>query len=91
MAATGSTGAHTVHAQPLSLQVSGTALVSRSGAGECVCPACATAADLEQHRDATAGAWSVRRGVLNFAILVASQNCPAYVAATPVRESLEDA
>lgn len=43
------------------------------------CPACATAADLEAHRDATTGdGWSIRRGALNFAVLVARRNCPSY-------------
>lgn len=48
------------------------------------CPACATATALEQHRDTTAAAgWSVRRGALSFAIVIARRNCPAYAPIRP--------
>lgn len=47
------------------------------------CPACAIVAELTKHRDQTAPEWDVRRGVLNFARIIAKQACPAYV--PPVR------
>lgn len=46
------------------------------------CPACRVVAELSEHRDATAGGWSIRRGTLNFAILVARQCCPDYEPST---------
>lgn len=47
------------------------------------CPACRVVSELSEHRDATAGGWSIRRGTLNFAIVIARQACPAYVASSP--------
>jgi hypothetical protein len=40
------------------------------------CPACRIIAALEQHRDNTATNWSLRRGMLNFAIVIARRECP---------------
>lgn len=55
------------------------------------CPACRVVRELGEHRDATAGAWSGRRGVLNFAILTARRACPAYVPApTPTTTAEEN-
>lgn len=42
------------------------------------CPACAIAAELSAHRDSTAGTWSIRRMMLNFAVIIAQRNCPDY-------------
>lgn len=42
------------------------------------CPACQVARELAQHRDDKAPGWSIRRGALNFAVLVAQRACPAY-------------
>lgn len=42
------------------------------------CPACRTARELTEHRDATAAEWSIRRVTLNFASLVARQACPDF-------------
>lgn len=42
------------------------------------CPACRVARELAEHRDATAGGWSIRRGALSFAVIVAQRACPAY-------------
>jgi hypothetical protein len=46
------------------------------------CPACRVVRELLEHRDSSAGVWSLRRGVLNFAIVVARRACPAYEAQT---------
>lgn len=54
-----------------------------SGSSVPHCPACRVVAELEEHRDATAGGWSVRRATLNFAIVIARQACPAYARSTP--------
>lgn len=43
------------------------------------CPACSVVADLVEHRNKTAAEWSVRRGTLNFAIVVAMRSCPDYI------------
>lgn len=51
------------------------------------CPACRVARELAEHRDSTAGAWSLRRGVLNFAIVIARRACPAYEPATTTQEA----
>lgn len=45
------------------------------------CPACQVAIELRQHRDATAPGWSIRRGTLNFAIIIAERACSAYTPA----------
>jgi hypothetical protein len=50
------------------------------------CPACRIVVELEEHRDATAGGWSIRRATLNFAIVVARRACPAYVGAPAAEE-----
>lgn len=42
------------------------------------CPACRVVAELTEHRDLTAGGWSVRRATLNFALVIARRACPAY-------------
>lgn len=42
------------------------------------CAACAIAEELEEHRDAHAETWSVRRGMLSFCIVVARRHCTAY-------------
>jgi hypothetical protein len=42
------------------------------------CAACRIAATLTEHRDACAADWSHRRGTLNFAILIAQQECPEH-------------
>jgi hypothetical protein len=46
------------------------------------CPACLVAVELAEHRDRTAGAWSIRRATLNFAIVVARRACPSYAPAS---------
>lgn len=46
------------------------------------CPVCQVARELTEHRDATADEWSTRRGVLNFARIIATRACPAYVPPT---------
>lgn len=46
------------------------------------CPACRVARELAEHRDLTAAGWSIRRGTLSFAIVLAERACPAY---EPVR------
>ena len=40
------------------------------------CPACRIARELREHRDNTAAEWSVRRGTLNFARVLAERVCP---------------
>ena len=40
------------------------------------CPACRIARELTEHRDTTAGDWTMRRGTLNFAIVIARRACP---------------
>ena len=40
------------------------------------CPACRIARELREHRDNTAAEWSVRRGALNFARVLAERACP---------------
>lgn len=47
------------------------------------CPACQVATELEEHRDAAADGWSVRRATLNFTLVIARRACPAYVPAQP--------
>jgi hypothetical protein len=42
------------------------------------CPACRIADQLAEHRDTFAATWTKRRGILNFAILIAQRECPAY-------------
>ena len=42
------------------------------------CPACRIAAELSKHRDTFASEWTKRRGILNFAILIAQRECPAH-------------
>lgn len=42
------------------------------------CPACRVVRELGEHRDATAGEWSQRRAVLNFARVIAERACPEY-------------
>ena len=42
------------------------------------CAACRIADTLEEHRNATASDWSYRRATLNFAIIIARRECPAY-------------
>lgn len=42
------------------------------------CPACRIVNTLAKHRDTTAADWSLRRGTLNFAILIAQRECPAH-------------
>ena len=42
------------------------------------CPACQVAVELTEHRDATAGGWSVRRATLNFALVIARRACTSY-------------
>jgi hypothetical protein len=42
------------------------------------CPACRIVATLAAHRDDSHPDWSIRRGVLNFAILIAQRECPAH-------------
>jgi hypothetical protein len=58
------------------VQGSGPPLDSVTGAPLPHCPACRVVAELSEHRDATAGGWSIRRATLNFAILTARQACP---------------
>jgi hypothetical protein len=53
--------------------------MSRAGAVP-HCPACRVVAELSEHRDATAGGWSIRRATLNFAIITAQRSCSAYIA-----------
>lgn len=52
------------------------------------CPACQVAAELVEHRDATAGGWSIRRGTLNFAVVIAQQACPGYQPVGPAGEEV---
>lgn len=42
------------------------------------CPACRVLRELTEHRDTAAPDWSPRRGVLNFARVVAARACPDY-------------
>lgn len=42
------------------------------------CIACRIADQLTEHRDTFAPTWTRRRGVLNFAILIAQRECPAH-------------
>lgn len=46
------------------------------------CPACQVARELTEHRDACAEQWSTRRGVLNFARVIAVRACPEYAPTT---------
>lgn len=46
------------------------------------CPACQVVRELTEHRDGTAAEWSVRRGTLNFARVIAVRACPDYRPAT---------
>lgn len=42
------------------------------------CPACRITRELREHIDSTAPEWSVRRGALNFARILAERACPDY-------------
>ena len=42
------------------------------------CPACRIARELTEHRDTSAAEWGLRRGVLNFARVLAVRACPEY-------------
>lgn len=46
------------------------------------CPACRVARELREHVDKTAPEWSVRRGALNFARVIAMRACSDYKPAT---------
>ena len=42
------------------------------------CPACRVARELREHVDQTAAEWSIRRGALKFARILAERACPDY-------------
>lgn len=42
------------------------------------CPACRVARELREHSDQAHPEWSVRRGTLNFARILAERACPDY-------------
>lgn len=42
------------------------------------CPACRVARELREHIDQSDATWSIRRGALNFARILAERACPEY-------------
>lgn len=54
------------------------------------CPACATAEELARHRDTTTNEWTIRRGALNFAVIVARTHCPNYTSVTEPGQGATD-